>query len=60
MQATPAHTAIGRDRQRAKIFSAIYGASVGRSVVCLLEGTIGSGTNPPSRRKHVPEPRPPD
>ncbi|PRZ15665.1 LuxR C-terminal-related transcriptional regulator [Nesterenkonia sandarakina] len=43
MQATPAHTAIGRDRQRAKIFSAIYGASVGRSVVCLLEGTIGSG-----------------
>ncbi|GAA1137243.1 helix-turn-helix transcriptional regulator [Nesterenkonia lutea] len=34
---------IGRDPQRAKILSAIYGTTAGRSTVCLLEGPIGSG-----------------
>ncbi|WP_218220394.1 LuxR family transcriptional regulator [Nesterenkonia sp. Act20] len=43
MQVEGPHGVIGRDAQRAKILSAIYSARAGRSTICFLEGTIGSG-----------------
>lgn len=43
VSARAAEAVIGRDPQRAKVLSAIYSARAGRSTVCFLEGTIGSG-----------------
>ncbi|GAA1119454.1 helix-turn-helix transcriptional regulator [Nesterenkonia jeotgali] len=43
MKAKTAAVVLGREPERAKVLRAIYSTLAGRSAVCLLEGTIGSG-----------------